>query len=74
MTSLPGTGHRRRIYLLRHGAVEYRTLPMEIEPELSPADRHRADPLACAERLDEATNTVWCRVRGSGHSAKCRQS
>ena len=23
MTSLPGTSHRRRIYLLRHGAVEY---------------------------------------------------
>ena len=23
MTSLPGTGNRRRIYLLRHGAVEY---------------------------------------------------
>ena len=23
LTSLPGTGNRRRIYLLRHGAVEY---------------------------------------------------
>ena len=44
MTSLPGAGDRRRIYLLRHGAVEY------LNPDGTRVENARDVPLTAAGR------------------------
>ena len=44
MTSLPGTGDRRRIYLLRHGAVEY------LQPDGTRVENARGVRLTAAGR------------------------
>ena len=66
MTSLPGTGNRRRIYLLRHGAVEY------LNPDGTRVEDARGVPLtatgrAQAGRLAELLSDVaFDRVVHSG--------